>query len=172
MGMSERLRCEIYQGCLAEHPAVQAWSRLGPDRVQPEAVEALKLKRKSAVYRLSGVGPDGCAIVAKKCLRRTALIERVLHEEYLPGLAVPALRFYGFVDQAASEFCWLFLEDASAERYSLENSDHRVLAGHWLATVQAAAVAEKLVNHLPRRGPEHYLDCLRKSRATVLEHLA
>src|SRR6266566_5231227 len=85
---------------IEEHPAVQAWSRLG-ERVEPEAVEELKLKRKSAVFRLHGVGPDGSAVIVKRCSRPTALIERMLHEECLPGLGIPALRFYVYLEDPA-----------------------------------------------------------------------
>ena len=35
-----------------EHPAVQAWSKLHPERVSPGTIETLKRNKKSAIYRL------------------------------------------------------------------------------------------------------------------------
>src|SRR5881296_3926597 len=106
---------------LAEHRAVRAWAALDPDRVVPESIEVLKFKRlesKSAVYRLNGVAPDGSAIVAKLCLAVTATVERIIYEEFLPRLPLPALRYYGHVQGPGGESCWLFLEDAGGLEYS------------------------------------------------------
>src|SRR5436309_1773174 len=49
----------ILQGDLLQQPAVRVWSQLQPERVEPESIEILKKRRKSTVYRLCGVGPDG-----------------------------------------------------------------------------------------------------------------
>src|SRR5207249_6592353 len=100
---------------LAEHRAVRAWAALNPDRVVPESIEVLKFKRlesKSAVYRLNGVAPDGSAVVAKRCLAGTASVERIIYEEFLPQMPLPAVRYYGNVEEPGGEFCWLFLENA------------------------------------------------------------
>ena len=41
---------------LAEHPAVKAWAALNPPRVEPDGIETLKVRDKSAVYRLGESG--------------------------------------------------------------------------------------------------------------------
>src|SRR6266700_2849114 len=111
--MSRPIASEVLPERLVEHRAFQAWSRLRPEPVEPAGLEVLKLKTKSAVYRMPGLGADGSAVIAKRCKRGTALIERIVHEEILAHLPLPAARFYGFLeDPADPEFCWLFLEDA------------------------------------------------------------
>src|SRR5206468_1604040 len=98
---------------LVEHRAGRAWSQLQADHLQPTHIDILKLKkRKSAVYRLHGVGPDGRAVIAKRCLVATAEVERTVYEEFLPRVSVPALRCYGLVKEPDGDRCWLFLEDA------------------------------------------------------------
>src|SRR5213079_290622 len=91
-----------------EHPAVQAWSRLHPGRVSPGTIETLKRNKKSAIYRLRGVGPKGSAVIAKRCLTATALTERILYQDILPCLPVPSLRYFGFLEDQEAQFCWLF----------------------------------------------------------------
>src|SRR5438046_161827 len=125
---------------LVEHPAVKAWAALNPERVEPENIEVLKFKRcdsKSAVYRLEGVGPDGAAVVAKRCLAKTASVERIIYEEVLPRLPIPALGCYGFVEMPGEGYCWLFLEDAGREEYSSLDGEHRAIASPWLAAAPA-----------------------------------
>ena len=138
--MSKSVSSEILPEQLAEHRAVRAWSRLEPEQVEPERIEVLKLKNKSAVYRLAGVGSDGSDIIAKRCRATTGLIERLIHREFLAHLALPALRYYGFVEEAGGEFGWLFLERARGTEYSSGNSEHRALAGGDGESLQASGV--------------------------------
>jgi aminoglycoside phosphotransferase (APT) family kinase protein len=82
------------------------------------------------------------------------------------------LRCYGFVEEAGGEFCWLFLEDAGEERYSVSTAEHRRLAGRWLATLHTSAARAALKARLPDRGPRHYLERLRSARDRILANLA
>ncbi|PYJ99271.1 MAG: hypothetical protein DME23_09995, partial [Verrucomicrobia bacterium] len=117
--MSRSVVTEVLPERLVEHRAVRAWSQLQPDRVEPTRIEILKLKRtKSAVYRLHGIGPDGGAVIAKRCRVATAEVERMIYQECLPRVAAPVLRCYGFLKESEEDFCWLFLEDAVGELYS------------------------------------------------------
>src|SRR5207248_11027908 len=62
------------------HPAVQAWCLLHPES-QPLRITPLKLRRKkNKVYRLEGAGRAGGAVVAKRCGKETALVERTVSE--------------------------------------------------------------------------------------------
>ena len=169
--MSKPITTEILPENLREHRAVQIWSGLQPRRVEPEKIEILKLKKKTAVYRLVGVGPGGSAVIAKKCLARTGEVERIIYQELLPRLPHPALRCYGFVAEPEGEFVWLFLEDAGPHAYSPANEEHRALAGRWLATVHGTRVSADLQALLPDHGPGHYLQLLRSARATLLAHV-
>jgi hypothetical protein len=172
MWMSKQVTCEVLRGGLTAHTAVQAWGRLEPHGVQAEAVEVLHLKPKTAVYRLVGAGWDGSAVIAKRCRRTTAMVERMIYEECLPSLPIPGLTCYGFLeDPADSEFCWLFLEDASEQKYSLQCAEHRASAGRWLATVHTSSIENAVVGRLPHRDVGHYLQLLRSSRAMVVRHL-
>jgi phosphotransferase family enzyme len=162
--------CEPLPERPIEHPAVAAWSRMGPERIEPEAIERLKLKGKSAVYRLAGVGPGGSAVIAKRCPQRTARIERIIYEEYLSALPGAAPRFYGLLDDASHDSSWLFLEDASGQEYSRENVEHRRSAGRWLGIIHTGC-AGPAEGGLPDRGPSHYLKLLRGSRGTFVKQL-
>jgi len=171
--MARPITAEVLPERLVEHRAFQAWSRLRPEPVELTGLEVLKLKTKSAVYRLEGLGEDGAAVIAKRCKRSTGLIEQIVHEEILSRLPLPAPRFYGFLEDPADPgFCWLFLEDAQGPVYSQSSSPHRELAGRWLAAVHAASLDETVQQRLPRRGSDHYLELLRRSRATLVKHLA
>jgi hypothetical protein len=69
---------------VVDHPAYVYWRKLAPTQVQPHAIVALKEhpghEKKSAVYRLEGVGEQGSSIVAKRCPRDTGQLERRIHE--------------------------------------------------------------------------------------------
>src|SRR5438034_672475 len=129
--MSKPITTEVLPQNLCEHRAVKAWGQINPKRVEPDGIEILKLKNKSAVYRLGGVGPDGSAVIAKRCRAATAEIERMIHEEFLSHLPLPALRCYGFLPEPNGEYCWLFLEEAAGVAYSPLTAEHIALAGRW-----------------------------------------
>jgi len=170
--MSKTVTTEILPENLLEHRAVKAWSQLEPERTEPEAIAVLRLTRKkSAVYRMAGVGPTGAAVVAKRCRTTTAIVERLIYEEVLSSLSLPALGCYGFVPEPGGEFCWLFLEDAGTHEYSPDNAEHRALAGRWLGAVHRVARVAGLQAQLPDRGLSHYLQRLRTSRAELLQRV-
>jgi len=160
---------ELLPEPLAEHRAVRAWSQLQPERVEPECIEILRLRTKSAVYRLAGVGPDGSAVIAKKCYASTAAVERKIYQELLPRLPLPAVRWLGFVNEPEGEYSWLFLQEAEGREYYLLSRADRELAGRWLGTLHSAASRAVLGTCLPSREPSHYLHLLRSSRAAVLK---
>ena len=160
---------EVLPANLAEHRAVKAWSRLEPERLQPETIEVLRLTRKkSAVYRMTGVGPNGAAVIAKRCRTTTASVERIIYETVLSRLSLPTLGWYGFVPEPEGGFGWLFLEDAGTDEYSPDNAEHRALAGRWLGTVHRVARVAGLQEQLPDRGLSHYLQRLRSARAELM----
>src|SRR5437773_5261934 len=170
--MSKTVTTEILPENLLEHRAVKAWSQLEPERTEPEAIAVLRLTRKkSAVYRMTGVGPHGAAVVAKRCRTMTASVERVIYETVLSRLSLPALGCYGFVPEPGGEFCWLFLEDAGMHEYSPDNAEHRALAGLWFGAVHRVARCAGLQAQLPDRGLSHYLQRLRTSRAELLQRV-
>src|SRR5437773_4807818 len=126
--MSKPSRTETPPDNLLDNRVVRAWAALKPVRVEPEGIEILKLKSKSSVYRLVGVGQGGSSVVAKRCRTATASVERMIYEEFLPRLQQPALRWYGFVEEPDEDYGWLFLEDAGAGAYLPSCEEHRTLA--------------------------------------------
>ncbi|HZD56578.1 MAG TPA: aminoglycoside phosphotransferase family protein [Anaerolineales bacterium] len=152
---------------LLEHPAVQAWVGLCPGPVMPEQIEILKQKSKGAVYRLVGLGPGKSALIAKRCRRERAEIERPVYEEVLPQLPLPAAQYFGSVEEAGGEFWWLFLEDVGDERYSPFAAGHPALAARWLGVMHTAAENLRLKTPLPDRGPDHYLVYLQSARVAI-----
>jgi len=155
------------EGCPAVHPAVMAWERLTGRAAAATHVSVLKRGRHSQVYRLHGA-LDGHAVVAKRCPAETARIERTVHEQVLPGVPIPRLRWYGFLQDEDPAFGWLFTEDAGDEAAS---RSHDALIARWLGTVHAAD-AERARRLLPERGPAQYLAQLRAGRARLGAHLA
>ncbi len=185
----------VIRSNLADHPAVRAWRRLGGGRAKPESIQVLKEvlrgkryasdrfqsegtsgysvlelpRSRSAVYRLVGVGPEGGAVVAKRCFHKqsnSAATECVIYEQVLPRLPISALRCYGTVDDD-NECRWLFLEDAGDERYALEVEEHRVLAGRWLGAMNTSAQHLAVGEALPDRSASFYLEGLRRARAMI-----
>ena len=138
---------------LLERPAVKAWIKLQPDRVEPESIEILDrkkrfwiefrservqpenievLKEERFIYRLKGVGPEGYVVIAKQCEHGTGMMEHAIYKENLSRLPVPTLRCYGFVGEPSGEFGWLFVEDAGTEVVRFRIREHGALPrGGW-----------------------------------------
>lgn len=169
--MSDHAAKEVLPANLSDHRAAQVWRQLQPACPAPQKIEILKLKTKSAVYRLDGVGPGGSAVVAKRCRAATASVEKAIYDEFLAGLSLPALCCYGFVPEPASDFGWLFVQDAGRHAYSPVSDEHRALAGRWLGTIHRIQLSPDLQARLPDRGPTHYQQLLRSARAAMLEHV-
>jgi len=167
MPVNKTANSEVLPANLLDHRAVQAWRRIKPERFEPQNIEVLKLEEnKSAVYRLTGVGSNGSAVIAKRCNARTGSVERLIYETLLARLPLLSLRCYGFVEEPEGEFGWLFLEVAGPQEYMQDSAEHRALAGRWLGTVHRAAW--DLHTELPDRGPSHYLQLLHSARSTIL----
>jgi ATP-binding cassette subfamily B protein len=167
-GRIETAKVATELGWLSDHPAVAAWLSLGG--AKPQQVRDLKEGkrfRKSAIYRLEGAGPDRSPVIAKLCNRKTAEIESNLYAKLLPRLRLPSLHCYGKVREGDTDYCWLFLEDAGAERYSPLEPEHRRLVARWLATVQLHATEVLAASDLPDRGPRHYLVHLLNAREEI-----
>jgi Ser/Thr protein kinase RdoA (MazF antagonist) len=166
---------ELKETETVHHPAAKAWAQTGEDLSGLRAVVLLERRnvnqRKSAVYRLDGVGWRGSSVIAKKCRRQPALIERTIYELVLPHLSVPYPALLGTADDDDGISCWLFTEDAGNEVYSPLSTTHRVLAGRWLGALHANTASLPPDLDLPDCGPVHYLQHLRSARDTILDNL-
>jgi hypothetical protein len=160
-------RLKILRTDLLGHPAVKAWAELCPERVEPGRIEILKEKANGAVYRLAGVGPGNSAVIAKRCRRERAVIERPVYEEVLSQLPVPAVRYYGCVEEADDRFWWLLLEDVGDEPYSPFAEQHTTLAAQWLGLMHTASESLEIKSTLPVRGPDQYLSYLQSARQSI-----
>ncbi len=167
--MPDQAITEVSQSNLLQHSAVKAWRGLQPGQADPQRIEILNEKKKSAAYRLESVGLGGTAVVAKRCLRVTGLIERTIYEQVLPHLPVASLHYYGFGDEDDNS-CWLFLEDVGKERFSPLVEEQRTLAARWLGIVHTSAAHIAAANKLPDGGPRRYLGHLRFARDAILRH--
>ena len=154
-----------------EHPAAVAWARVRSGGTAPAGVTLLKQKEKTAVYRLAGVGPGGCAVVAKRCRPESARVERTVYERVLARLPVHGLRYYGCVEEPAGRCCWLFLGELVADKYSAALEEHRRLAGRWLGLLHTSVAPHAGTVPLPDRGSGHHRECLDRVRATVLRNM-
>ena len=161
---------------LSSHPAVLAWAQLRNESCEPESVTVLKERRKgkkgrSAVYRLDGVGPSGDGVIAKRCLRASAAIERTIYEQVLPHVPVPSLDYYGSIGEQQGEFSWIFLQDAGKQAFVPHNERHRAAAAIWLGIVHVSTQRMVTVQSLPNRELGHYQEHLRTARKLILRRL-
>jgi len=156
---------------LMRHPAVVAWCRLHPN-AEPLRITPLKVRRKkNQVYRLDGIGWAGAPVIAKRCPKAVALVERTVYEEILPRTAVPSLHHYGFIEEPDGEYSWLFMEEATGADYSNLLADHRALAARWLGLLHSAAADAAAAARLPDASPGRYLDLLQATRELIHQHL-
>jgi hypothetical protein len=162
------------------HPAVDAWLTLGVGKRKPGNISALyaaklansknKDQRKSAVYRLDGIGREGSSIVAKSCNPKTANLERIIYERILPQLPVSSLRYYGHVEMG--ECHWLFLEYARGVEWKIDDRTHVELAIQWLAEMHGSSAELDALSLLPYRGPRYYLSQLTTARQRIQESVS
>ncbi len=124
------------------------------------------------MYRLVGVDPECPAIIAKRSRLAKARTERAIYQEVLPHLPIPALPYYGYVEEEEEDFGWLFLAYADGEEYSSLVQEHRALAARWLGLVHTSAARVAAAARLPDRGPAYYLEHLRSARERILHNLA
>lgn len=161
------------EGQVLEQLLLQVWRELAPNQEVPERIEALtQASGETRVFRLLAVGGESSSIIAKRCGRRTALVENMVYEELLPRLPLPRPNYYGCVQEPDGRFCWLFLEDVSRERYEPGLMRHRIAAGRWMGIMNTSALDIPLARRLPGRGPRHYLQLLQSARDTILSNLA
>jgi ATP-binding cassette subfamily B protein len=156
---------------LMNHPAARAWCQLhsGAEPLQITPVRIGQKKRK--VYRLHGVGQAGAAVIAKRSRKADALVERTVYEEILPGLTVPALHYYGFLEEPEGEYCWLFMEEATGVEYLNLLAEHRAHAARWLGLLHTGAADAAGLGRLPDAGPGRYLNLLRATGELMRQHL-
>ena len=139
-----------------EHPAVEAWIRLRcRDRPGPTTVTCLQERPGSAVYLLSGLGPDGGDVVAKRARAGKVAIERAIYEEVLPRIGLRGVvACHGSIE--AGDEAWIFLAPADGTPYSPGDADHCRLAARWLAALHGPALKLDLPPRLPEKSPGHY----------------
>jgi Phosphotransferase enzyme family len=143
-----------------EQRVAAAWARVRPWAPEPTEVTLLKRKRKSAIYRLAVSAPGATAVVAKRCERETARVERAVYAEVLARLPVSSLRYYGCVEDPEEGCGWLFLEECVAGKYAPALDEHRRLAGRWLGLLHTSAAPLANEVPLPDRGLAHFRRCL------------
>ena len=152
--MSSKAAIVVVEGEIELHVACAAWRRFGGSELGATSVEILKPEnRKSAVFRVNGVGPGGAAVIAKRAGAAEVELELRLYRELLPTLDIPVLELYGSLSDA-DDAVWLFLEDAGETWYAPGDPDHRALAVAWLAGLHTFPVSD--VDWLPRTGTTYF----------------
>ena len=160
---------------LLAHPAVQAWSRLNPERVTPDQITPADFKpnkprRNVSVYRLVGVGPGGTDVIAKRCKADYGRVERTVYERILPHVSLPGPHLYGAVQGGPGDpdgVVWLFMSEIHGEKYDSKRPDHCAAAARWLGVLhtEARAVAEHA--DLPDAGSARYRAQMHATRDAI-----
>src|SRR5438552_1237083 len=151
------------------HPAAQAWHELYPD-TKPVQVAPLKVRRqKNRIYRIVLAGRP--PVIAKRCGRPTALIERAVYETVLPRAGVPSLGFHGFLEEPDGEHCWIFIDEATGDHYSSLLPAHRAVAGRWLGLLHSSTSEVVNGQDLPDAGPHRYHEILQFTCEFIEQHL-
>jgi len=149
-----------------DHPAIRSWRVLQGEHGEPQGIEVLQDTRKAGVYRLTGAGVGGTAVIAKQYRYENAVVERAMYEKVLPHVPGARLRYYGCV-QPVADFPWLFIEDAGREVYSSGVEEQRVVAAGWLGVMHATTARAARAKWLPDRGPRHYGASLRSAHGVI-----
>lgn len=156
---------------LSAHPAVAAWTAADGRRDQVIAVTPLKAQRKaghkSGVYRLH-LQNETHDVVAKRCRRQTAAVERVIYERVLPRIGAPVLEYFGSLKDSDERYLWIFLEDAGQEEVG---EDDGLLVARWLGRLHACAADIVSDLGLPQRGAEHYREHLTGALQRLSEYI-
>jgi len=168
--VSDLSSCEEHAN-ISDHPAVKAWQIAQPVGLIPGRIEALRTRKKSQVFKLHGVGGGGAAVFAKRCWLETASVERLIYEDGLPYLGLPAGRFYGFV-QENSDMGWLFVEDVGDQEYSPAVKEHRTAVAEWLGKLHSIPVGGELETRLPDRGPACFRERMIRALTAIEESRA
>jgi ABC-type multidrug transport system ATPase subunit len=140
------------------HPVAQAWRQLFPDAA-PLQIGPLRIGKKTRIYRLQIAGRAG-AVIAKRSVKETALIERAVYEEFLPRTDVPILGYHGFVEEQTGEHCWIFMDEAIGDKYTNLLPEHRTQAARWLGLLHSSMAGGPTNGQLPDAGPRRYLEML------------
>jgi aminoglycoside phosphotransferase (APT) family kinase protein len=167
-----RRRCRaVLTDALREHPAVKAWTAATSLETAPERIHVFRERQlpRGAVYSLHGLGLGGGAVIAKRSLATTIVIERTIYEEILARLPLTAPHYYGACVNEQSG--WIFLEDVGDERYAKGEPEHRELGARWLGTLHVGAAHLAAARSLPDAGPPRYLQHLRMGREKILRSL-
>jgi thiamine kinase-like enzyme len=166
--VAKRFTVEILQSDLLNHRAVQAWNQLQHRCVEPDRIVVLQSDKKSEIYRLEDKATP--SLIAKRCRRASALLERTVYEDILQDLAIPGLNYHGFLPEEDGNHCWLFLDEAIGEEYSPQNELHRMAAGRWLAALHGHTAKSVVARSLPSKDSSFYLRELRSARETILQN--
>ena len=149
---------------------IQAWLRLCPESPEPLEVTLVKHTPRSIVWRLSGIGPGGTGIVAKRCPRSNADLESFIYSEILGPLPMDSLRCYGFIEDETG-YGWLFLEDGGTDAVTCKDKFFPAAFAHWLGTLHASTSSLAEAGRLLDRGPAWYLEVLRTARLGLCQSL-
>jgi aminoglycoside/choline kinase family phosphotransferase len=136
-------------------------------------VTLLSENADSVVCRLEGVGPGGCAVIAKRCPRERGEVEALIYTEVLTRLPLESLHCHGFLAEDDHQYGWLFLEDGGRTSLTSLGEGVPTAIAPWLGVLHSSlSSVQALARLLPDRGPEHYLLTLRTVRQRILEILS
>src|SRR5206468_8660061 len=152
-------------------PTAKAWHQ-PYQHESPLQITTVRIRRrKNRIYRLDVAGRAGAGVIAKRCGKETALIERAVYEGLLPHAAVPSLGYHGFLEEQDGEHGWIFMDEAIGDNYSNLLGGHRAAAARWLGLIHSSVAEVPAHGPLPDGGPSRYLDILHATCESMRQHL-
>jgi Phosphotransferase enzyme family len=152
------------------HPVAQAWRQVCPHAALLQ-IAPVQIRGKNRIYRLYVAGRNGAAVIAKRCKREIALVERAVYEGILPHAAVPLLGYHGFFEEPGGQHGWIFMDEALGDSYSNLLAGHRAQAARWLGLLHSSVAGLPTHGQLPDAGPRRYLDFLHEICDAMPHHL-
>src|SRR5260370_42535091 len=143
---------------MARHPATRAWCKLTKHEVVPERVEVIQEAARGtndqpSVYRLTGIGPGGTNVIAKRCNSAAACIEWSTYQNVLSQLPVSVVGYYGLIADVDQQFFSLLLADAGEDPCLVADVEHRILVGGCLRAMNVSAQKLAAGARVTDRGP-------------------
>ncbi|MCO5189029.1 MAG: aminoglycoside phosphotransferase family protein [Anaerolineae bacterium] len=174
--MSSYVANEVLHTNIDQHPAALAWQQWWSGVFTFNTIVVIKERRKSGIirsglYRLTDMTNGRKPVIAKRQKTHKTEYERFIYENILSPLPIATPEYLGHWPEPEGEFSWVFLEDVGDIGVDLSKIDHRRKLAEWTGIMHASAANLEIIDQLPLRGAEHYLEHAQSAFSTINQSL-